>query len=148
MAMGPGMMPGTMGPSMMPGPMGSGMVSDPMGFRYDGPKTVAGMMPSGMMPATMGMQTAGSIPGTLQPSVQQSVVKHSAKSVAKYGSDHPDATQDAHVHPETLEHYHDSRNGIIKEIEHFDAEINVLLPQVQKLRDERYSSNMELLARV
>jgi hypothetical protein len=55
---------------------------------------------------------------------------------------------DDHMHPETLDHIVDTKAEVIEEIQHYDSEINKLMPEVQRLRDEKYVYNATLLQRM
>merc|ERR1719389_1273773 len=71
-----------------------------------------------------------------------------SRAVGKKKETHPDAAEGAEVHPETLQHYHESKREIIDEIHHWQAELEWLLPKVQELRQARFESNNAMLRRV
>merc|ERR1719460_3222790 len=103
--------------------------------------TASGPVPSGLL------QTA---PPNAQQSVAPSV--HAA-AFEKYGGtaqkeQHPDAGEGTELHPETLQHYHDSKGEVIGEIHHWESELQWLLPKVQELRQARFEANTEMMARL
>lgn len=105
-----------------------------------GPPMSGSLFPRQMTSGGQEMRPGAAVPSALP----------ATRAVAKYGTreDHPQAQESAHLHPETLQHYHDDKADVIQEIQHWDSEIGNLLPRVQELRDARYTSNMALLERV